>query len=251
MIYFGLKRILTNFGSTKISDSIMTKAKLFISALLVSVASAVPASAADLLDTSVPTFPFSLGVRLGVNTSNVTISDALFPKYNKNDWGTGLEAGVVADIKFRNYIAIQPGAFFECHSGNYTYITDLAPQNYQTQAGHLRSYHLTIPVLASVRLNVANIVRWSIDAGPYLSLKLGTGKGDLYNVQQTLGGLPLQDTRIERRACVWGLKLGTGINVLSHYYFGIHYMAGLTTPWKEASYDGHDKAWTFTIGYDF
>lgn len=229
----------------------MTNAKLLISAFLVSVASVLPASATDFLDTSVPSFPLSLGVRLGLNTSNVTISDALFPTYNKNNWGTGLEAGVVADLKFRNYFAIQPGAFFECHSGDYTYITDLVPENYQTQAGHLRSFHLTIPVLASLRLNVAEIVRWSIDAGPYLSLKLGTSKGDIYNVKETLSGLPLQDTRIERRACVWGLKLGTGVNILSHYYFGIHYMATLTTPWKVAAYDGHDKAWTFTLGYDF
>lgn len=229
----------------------MTSVKLFISALLISVTSAIPASAADFFDTSAPSTPFSLGVRLGLNTSNVTISDALFPTYNKNSWGTGLEVGAVADINFRNYLTIQPGAFFECHSSSYTYITDLAPESYQTQVGHLRSYHLTIPILASVRLNVSESVRWSIDAGPYMSLKLGTGKGDIYDVQQTIGGLPLQDTRIERRGCVWGLKLGTGINILRHYYFGIHYLATITTPWKEASYDGHDKAWTFTLGYDF
>lgn len=227
----------------------MTKAKLFISALLVSAAAAMPASA-GLLDTGTPAMPFSLGVRLGLNSSNVTISDALFPTYNQNSWGTSFQAGVVADIKFRNFIAIQPGAFFECRSSSYTYITDLAPENYQTQAGKLRSYNFTIPVLASVRLNVANVLRWSIDAGPYVSLRLG-GKGDIYNVGEAAGGRPLQDTRIERRSCVWGLKLGTGINVMSHYYFGIHYMATISTPWKEAIYDGHDKAWTFTLGYDF
>ncbi len=250
MIYFGLKRILINFGFTKISDSKMMKAKLFISALFVSAVASLPASAEGLLDTSAPAFPFSLGVRLGLNTSNITISDALFPTYNKNSWGTGFQAGVVADIKFRNFIAIQPGAFLEYRSGSYTYITDTAPESYQTQAGNLRSYNFTIPILASVRMNVANVIRWSIDAGPYVSLRLG-GKGDIYNVQEAAGGRPLQDTRIERRSCLWGLKLGTGINFMSHYYFGIHYMATLSTPWKEALYDGHDKAWTFTLGYDF
>lgn len=225
------------------------KVKIFISALLVSAAAALPASA-GLLDAAAPASPFSLGVRFGLNSSNVTITDALFPTYNKNSWGTGFHAGVVADIKFRNFIAIQPGAFFDYRSSSYTYITNTAPESYQTQAGNLRNFTFTVPVLASVRLNVANVLRWSIDAGPYVSFRLG-GKGDIYNVEEAAGGRPLQDTRIERRGCVWGLKLGTGINVLGSYYFGIHYMAAISTPWKQAIYDGHDKAWTFTLGYDF
>lgn len=44
--------------------------------------------------------------------------------------------------------------------------------------------------------------------------------------------------------------MGTGIQVLDHYYLGVHYEAGCTKVWKH-SLAGRNKAWTFTIGYDF
>lgn len=47
-----------------------------------------------------------------------------------------------------------------------------------------------------------------------------------------------------------GLKMGTGFQLFDHYYIGVHYEAGLRSARKYKA-GGHDKAWTFTLGYDF
>ena len=56
----------------------------------------------------------------------------------------------------------------------------------------------------------------------------------------------------------FGIKMGTGLQVLGHYYVGAHYLAGCIDAWKDRSignvtktYGGVTKAWVFTLGYDF
>ena len=79
------------------------------------------ASAQDFFSTDDPETLFNLGVRVGINTSNRTLSNSIGNIWNINSWGTGFDAGVVADINFKNYISVQPGFFYESRSGSFVY----------------------------------------------------------------------------------------------------------------------------------
>lgn len=213
-----------------------------------------PASASDFFSTAVPEQPFSLGVRVGLNTSNRTVDKDVFNLWNSNSWGTGFDAGVVADINIRDYIAIQPGFFYQSRSGNFTYSDLLMPsentQLQNTQFGHTRSYHFNIPILASLRFNVTDDVRWSVDFGPYLDFRLGSSETQkIMHISYN----PADPGYVEAKKNTFdfGIKIGTGLNILHHYYVGVHYMAGALDVWKTPELGGRNKCWQFTVGYDF
>ena len=57
---------------------------------------------------------------MGVNTSNRTLKSSAFPDcYHHESWGTGFDVGFVAGLNIRDYLAIQPGVFFETRGGNF------------------------------------------------------------------------------------------------------------------------------------
>lgn len=215
----------------------------------------VSASASDFLSTEPCDHLFNIGLRAGVNSSNRTFSSDHFQAWNVNSWGTGFDAGVVLNLNLRDYLAIQPGFFFESRSGNYAYSENFInikneDDNF-TQLGHLRSYNFIVPVMASLRFNVADNLRWIVEAGPYAQFKLHSSDSDKIQViDQPSPQSPLKVFYAKSRFADFGLKIGTGLTLNHHYYFGIHYMAGGTKVWKEPE-GGLNKAWTFTIGYDF
>lgn len=214
-----------------------------------------PVSARNFFDTSVPESSevFSLGVRIGVNTSNRNVDKDVYNLWNKNSWGTGFDVGVVADINIRDYIALQPGIFFQTRSGNHTYINTVPGEfatvdgNKLVQVGNYRSYSFSIPVMCSVRFNISDDVRWSVDLGPYVQLTL---KNDFDKTAYFPEGYT-SGASVDPRCVDVGVKMGSGLNIKDHYYIGVHYWAGAMHPWKEASLGGCNKAWSFTIGYDF
>lgn len=215
------------------------KSLSLISCVIISATSS--AVAADFLDTRATEDLFNLGVRVGFNASNQThTSDNMV--LNLDSWGTGFDAGVVCDINFRNFIAVQPGFFFQSRSNNYAYIHSAAPAI--TDYGHTRYTTFTIPILASLRLNPASNIRWSIDLGPYFQFGLGgSDKG--------VAGTNFDDGYFDRRHKFdAGIKMGTGFRFFDKYYIGVHYMAGCRDVWKN-DLAGKHKAWTFTLGYDF
>lgn len=216
---------------------------------------------ADFLSTETCEKTFDLGVRLGINTTNRTTGTNI--GYDRQSWGTGFDAGVVADINLRDYISVQPGFFFESRSGSYTFVTaksnDVDPLYYITQAGHRRSYNFTIPILASLRFNLSDNLRWLVEAGPYVSFVLSS---KLINDELVSTGVLTEFAPpFEQKpaSADFGLKLGTGLLISDHYYVGVHYEAGLTKAYKDQRFDdvyirkygGHTKAWLFTIGYNF
>lgn len=226
----------------------MKKIRIIAAAAMVSVMT--PCAAADFFDTSMPDAMFSLGARIGVNTSNRTVAKNVFNTWNKNSWGTGFELGFVADVKIRDYISIQPGLFYETHSGNYAYIQNLAEGQDQTQVGNTINYALTIPVLCSLHFNVTDNLRWNVDLGPYFTVNLDK-KNDgkvVFPAEVSIGGVA---STASTNTCEFGFKMGTGLNIMTHYYVGVHYMAGCTRVWNVKPLEGRNKAWTFTVGYDF
>lgn len=230
-------------------------------------AASVPASAQSFFDTSTPSQLINFGARIGVNSSNRTVSDDFYNLWNKNSWGTGFDLGVVADINIRQYLSVQPGIFFQSRSGDYTYCSRLWVPTVGTdgtitsegqdlvQYGHGRTYNLYIPVVASVRFNLGSKVKWSVDVGPYVNFQLHSqGTPEVYKLKYAgIDGTPayVEKHSAERNNVDFGFKLGTGFQFFSHYYIGVHYMAGATDVWKTEGMNGRNKAWTFTAGYDF
>ena len=192
---------------------------------------------------------------MGVNASNRTFDNECFKAWNVNSWGTGIEAGVVLDLNIREFFAIQPGFFFESRSGNYAYSENFVNVKNEddnfTQLGHLRSYNFVVPVMASFRFNIADNLRWIVEAGPYAQFRLHSSDSDKIQViDQPTPQSPLKVNMAKSRFSDFGLKIGTGLSLDEHYYLGIHYLAGATSVWKEPE-GGLNKAWTFTLGYDF
>ena len=212
--------------------------------------------AADFLSTEPAENLFNLGVRVGVNSSNRTFPSEKFSAWNVNSWGTGFDAGVVVDLNMREYLSIQPGIFFESRSGHYSYSEDYTNEknqpDYFTQLGRLRTYNIIIPVMASFRLNIADNLQWLIEAGPYAQFKLhASDSNKIQVIDQPTPTSPLKVEYAKSNFADWGFKMGTGLRLNRHYSFSIHYLAGVGNVWKSPIEGGSNKAWTFTLGYDF
>lgn len=220
-------------------------------------------SAADFFSTEKSEELFTFGARIGVNTTNRTIKNSAFPRcYNHESWGTGFDAGVVADIHFRDYLALQPGFFFESRSNSYTIMgpgdgSMLPPVDAEmAQAGKHNSYNFTIPVMAIVSFNLSDQIRWNAEAGPYVAFVLNSKLTNKYFVISGEAYEPF--FRQKARSVDFGFKLGTSFQIYDHYYVGGHYMAGCLPAWKDRdlgkyteSYGGVTKGWVFSVGYNF
>ena len=221
------------------------------------------ASAQEFFSTEHPDRLFTIGVRAGFNTSNRTITSSSLPGlYHHESWGTGFDFGATVGINIRDYLAIQPGVFFEARYGRNVIMGDLtsesgAPYEYAVAAKR-DSYNLTIPVMAQFSFNLSDAIRWQVEAGPYLQILFSSK----VKPREEFSADPSQAPDIlpsRASGADFGLKFGTGLLFDRHWYLGIHYLAGLTNAWKERqmgagisqSYGGHAKAWTFTVGYDF
>lgn len=225
-------------------------------AIMLAATAVVPASAEDFFSTSDPDQLFNIGVRVGLNTSNRTVAGSTAALWNHNSWGTGFDAGVVADINFKNFISVQPGFFYESRSGAYAYETldwngvdEVAGAIFQLGKG--REYLFTIPIVGSVHFNVMDELRWNVDFGPYFQFKLKSTFDNAfdYPMVDNHGSYYFENVRTAKFDL--GLKFGTSLDIYEHYYIGVHYLAGLCHAWNPGNLGGHNKAWTFTIGYNF
>lgn len=219
---------------------------------------ALPASALDFFSTAKPKRLLDLGARIGINTSNRTISDHYFNVQNLNSWGTGFDIGVIAAFNIRDFISIEPGLFFESRSGKFTYINRaftedgyLGPD--YVQPGKGMQYNFTIPVMASFHFNVLPVMRWNVDVGPYFQINLKNTFSKQFHYPETEynWGIPYTHYSKTKSAGVdVGLKFGTSLLLFKHYYVGVHYLAGFLSPWVPRDLGGVNKEWMFTIGYN-
>lgn len=212
-------------------------------------------SAQEFFDTSnAPNF-FSMGARIGFNTSNRTFPSGAFSVWTNNSWGTGFNIGAVANLNFKEYLSLQPGIFFESRSGNYAYLTEyldvLNVEQTFYQVGHLRTYNFTIPILGIAKFNIAQNIKWLVEFGPYFQFKLGSTGLDNIRIPYRPAQSNLYDYYTASPTSFdFGFKMGTGLKFLQHYYVGVHYLAGALKTWKNPS-GGKNKSWEFTLGYDF
>ncbi|MCH5224375.1 MAG: PorT family protein [Muribaculaceae bacterium] len=209
---------------------------------------------AQLLDTGDAERFFSLSGRIGFNTSNRTIPTSNVSFYNHESWGTGFNIGALANLNFKNYLALQPGLFFESRSGNYAMATDQNSIFNQDDPyyilSHWRAYYFTIPVMGVVKVNLASNIKVSGEFGPYLQFQLNeSGKGLLYHEYSAIDGQIIKYEGKQNKVD-FGFKMGVGLQFYQHYYLGVHYLAGVCHAWSRPS-GGHNKSWMFTVGYDF
>ncbi len=215
------------------------------------------ASAQEFLDTEPAEYPFTFSVRAGVNTSNSTFPSGIFNQWNHNSWGTGVDAGIAVDLNMREYFSIQPGIFFQSRSGNYAYAHMFYNNDNQeddfTQLGHYRSYNINIPILFSARFNLSQSLRWIVEAGPYFQWTFhNTGKNKITAIRpQTSPISPVYTIHPETKPIDIGLKFGSGFKINDLISLYVHYMAGCRRVWKAPVAGGHNKAWVFSVGYDF
>lgn len=224
--------------------------------IALTLAAFLPGKAADFFSTEDASDLFNLGARIGVNTSNRTISNSVASIWNHNAWGTGFDAGAVCDINFKNFISVQPGFFYESRSGAFTYqntaYTPTGDPYVKTQIGKGREYLFTIPVVASFHFNILDELRWNVDCGPYLQIKLKSTFDHKFQYPEATvsGGIEYFDD-VRTAKCDFGFKFGTGLDIYQHYYIGVHYLAGFLNAWNPGKLGGHNKEWLFTIGYNF
>ena len=223
----------------------------------------IATASAQLIDPGMPEHLFTLGLRAGLNTSNLNINKDIFNGWNVNSWGTGFELGVVANINLRNFLTLQPGFFYESRSGNYAYDSEFITywgagagempvfENI-TQLGHYRNYHFTVPVMVQFRLALAPGVTWSVEAGPYFSWLLHSKHGDtiLYQ-EESYPGVVGALLEAEPNRYDFGFQFGTGIHCLRYLYLGVHYKAGARNVWNREALGGRHKIWSVTAGIDF
>lgn len=224
--------------------------------LLVSAVAVLPVNAKDFFDTSHPEKQFTIGARVGVNTTNRNVNDGIFDEWNCNSWGTGFDAGAVVDINLRDYISIQPGFYFESRSGKYAYANSFTgvsgAEDVLSQFGSLRSYNFTIPVMASIHFNITDDVRWNVEAGPYAQIVLKNtvnGKFRYPSAVEASGSTGFGEAKASNFD--FGCKFGSSLTIKRHYAVGFAYEAGWLNVWKETALSGRNKGWLFYIGYDF
>lgn len=217
--------------------------------LSVALTSMLESHGAEFLDTSVPDKLFTLGGRIGFNITNNTLGATLpNTSWDSSSWGSGFELGAVADIAFRDWVAVQPGFFYQTRSHSfsmaYNGLNDI-------HLGHSLQYTFQVPILCSARFNVTDQVRWIVEAGPYVSFNLGhEDSGFTISIDPEFS-TPANFTR-HRRAVNAGFKVGTGVLLRDKYWVGAHYQGCFTNLYTEASpLSGHPKAWSFTLGYNF
>lgn len=211
--------------------------------------------AQEFFDTSDAQDFFTVSGRLGFNTSNRTFPSGYNNLWNHNSWGTGFTIGVLANLNFKEYLTVQPGIFYESRSGDYAYLTDYLDGFNQNQThyemGHLRGYYVTVPLMAIVKLNLSEKIKWLVELGPYFQFKFSeSGQNNITVLYRLPQSNQYGQYTAEHKSIDAGLKIGTGLQFFSHYYVGVHYLAGMMDAWKLPA-GGRNKSWEFTVGYDF
>lgn len=247
----------------------MRKIIAAIAAVLMIIAVPQSTSAQTILDTGYPAKMIGVGIRAGFNTSTLNTNfDDIIPEYawNHTQWGQGFSAGLAVDINIRNFFAISSGLNLRARNNTFRYLL-IDNDGLEAVEGHWGGNYLEIPLLASLRLGVPELGQCHIDLGPYFATGFGgkvkhtiysaddagliyyglhtsRGKGDYFGDKGMVGRYD------------WGIRMGVGLLVFQHYYIGAHYNAGCRNVLKDVDgatgrAKGHNKSWTFTVGYNF
>lgn len=244
--------------------------KIALSIIVVFVA-ALSSSAQVFIDTNETYKPISIGLRVGGNTSNLSTNyESVIPDmgWNHTQWRGGFTLGTVLDVRLRNFIALQTGLFVETRSCRYHYLQASLVDDYMSAYdGEYESNYWQVPLMLSFRVNWGYSTVFVFDIGPYFAW--GFGGDNAYSIYTTRGDdatdYDITQMKVDgdffgkggvAKSYDWGFKMGVGIELSEHYYIGAHYLAGCRNVMKqypgfEGWASGRNKAWSFTVGYNF
>ena len=243
--------------------------------LLIATLLPVPSSAQRrIIDTSKPDKILTVGARIGLNSSGMDnnylslLSDMI---QNNFYWRMGGQIGGVVDLHFRKFFALETGVFwelrnYECALMSANYVDDYMGSMFV----HSRANYLNFPVVASFRLNIIPQSVWHFDLGIYYAYGLsGKKKTHQYYAFSDENGQLIFDQQIDKTNYFkaqakdflavghsdFGLRIGTGITFLGHYFFGVYYQRGLKNIAKNiegaAKVKLNNVNWHVNIGYNF
>ncbi|MCM1022037.1 MAG: PorT family protein [Muribaculaceae bacterium] len=234
-------------------------------------AGSVQISALDLINTAKPEKIIGIGVRVGFNSSNLSnnFSDQ-FPEIvsQKQQWRNGFSVGAVVDLNMTGFLTIQPGLFLSTRKNDYNMILNNAETSrYEIYNGSANCKYLTVPIMASFRMGVAELIQLQVDLGPYMAWGFGgKNKYTLYGYKTNPMTNALEPWNPHAKSAYfgngglakrydYGLKTGVGILAMGKVYLGAHFMYGCRNalqeiPLSAKSVKGHNKRWEFTIGYN-
>lgn len=184
--------------------------------------------------------------------------------------GCGAGAGAVAELAFRDFIALGTQINFLVYNNR----TDMAVSNDQaTSVSNVfiqnRLYYLNFPVYVSFRFNAAQNLKWNIDLGGYYSYGIGgfqkqTAYSSMINeLGQLVNRVVTTRSHIFNNSETFlneyyrgdlGIHLSTGLTFARHYHIGvtsdfgvrnISHRNGIVNP------DIHNITVMFNAGYRF
>lgn len=250
--------------------------KRLLSAILI-LAGCLQASAVGnvpFFDTSRPDKVITFGLRAGMNSSGVATNYmSKQPELIQSNfyWHSGVQAGAVADLNIRKFLAVGVGFFWERHGYDASMMAATAEEDYMgSQFTRVRYNDVHIPVLLSWRFNILPQAAWSVDFGPYFSYGVsGTKKADSYIAFGEEDGQLVFDHNIDNQKYFEantrdflavnrldiGMKIGTGLTFFNHYTIGVYYQRSVKNNAKNyeggADYRLRNCSWSVNLGYNF
>lgn len=209
--------------------------------------------------------PVQFGLRLGMNTSDMT-GDRLRGRngFSTSDFNQGFVVGGVCDIAVSSSISVQPGLFYDLRRTNFKTSYDVIELGKTVAVfddGSMSFHDLQIPLMLAYHFPMFDLVDLSIEAGPYVSF--GVGGTKTINQWVFDGGAPnskpveiitgVYGKKDEYNTTNWGVKMGIGLGLLDNFYVGAHYLAGCRdlSAVKEVVIDSRSQEWQISLGYNF
>lgn len=215
--------------------------------------------------------PVKVGVRVGVNSSNISGTRKVnnVSGLQSTRWKPGFALGAVVDIRVARHFWLQPGFYYDYNRSAYETSIEYPSTVNGTPVtiarhsdGKLTTSWFQVPVLGSYRFNL-KIMQVQADFGPYIALGLGGSdeetlqyfSGDI--ISETSPTIKTEafgkgsDDRLEN--IDWGFKMGVGLLFARHYYVGAHYQIGARNIARAKQFlsKSHRYAWEVSIGYNF
>lgn len=185
-----------------------------------------------------------LGIRAGVNISNVSVSEG-----SGFDSKVGFNVGVSADFPIVESFYFQSGLYFSMKGAQNTY-EDYYDDDVVKESWN--PYYLEIPLLASYRFNFSERTQLQINTGPYLAVGLGGKFKETFkeypedNDSWSFFG---KDSNIKRFDFGW--QVGAGITI-SRIYVGFNYGFGFVNMLKESNdYSWKNSVFSVNVGFNF
>jgi opacity protein-like surface antigen len=206
--------------------------KIFVKILIV----------AMMLSASANTFAQVLGVKAGLNLSNVLAKDDNKTYSDDNKMKPGFHLGVTAEIPFEEMFSFETGLLFT--QKGYKYESSFMGTTYE---GTLNLNYIEIPLNGKVSYDMGSAKIYGL-LGPYVGFGLsGKYKNDDEDSKVDWGSDEDED---DFKRLDFGLNVGAGVEI-DALTVGISYGLGLAniSPYSDGGYKVNNRVLAISIGY--